>query len=31
MAQGGSGHPELRDLEAAMVRVESEESDQMAQ
>jgi len=30
-AQAGSLHPELRDLEAAMVRVQGEEIGQMAQ
>ena len=29
-AQWGSGHAELRELEAAMVRVQSEEIEQMA-
>lgn len=29
-AQGGTVHPELRQLEAAMVRVQSEEINQMA-
>jgi uncharacterized protein (DUF305 family) len=30
-AQGNTQHPELRELEAAMVRVQSREIDQMAQ